>query len=190
MPDECFVGIDISKEGLDVHLLPGGENFTITRDSKAITSLVKKLKKKTVTIIVVEATGGYEIPVSADLAAAGLPVAVVNPRQVRNFARGLGKLAKTDRIDAYILARFGETVQPQPRPLPTEQERAIKELVLRRRQLLATRTAEKNRLSRASSERVKRSIVAIIEAIDQQIREVERDLDDTIKNSPVLARKR
>lgn len=185
MSEDVFVGIDISKDRLDVHVLPTQERCTYEHDTKGIASLVKRLKKRAPVLIVLEATGGYETALAASLSAAHLPAAVVNPRHVRSFARAMGKLAKTDSIDAYVLARFAEAVRPQVRPMFTEQERAIKELVARRRQLVNLRTREKNHLSHASSSLVRESIELLIRAIDQQIEKIDRDLDDMIKNSPV-----
>jgi transposase len=143
MYEEVFVGIDISEDQLDVHLLPKDVHFVSKNDSKGISKLTTRLRKERPTVIVMEASGGYEIDVASELGSAGLPVVIVNPRQVRDFARGIGKLAKTDKIDAYVLARFAETTKPVVKPLPTEKEKEIKELVARRRQLIAFRASEK-----------------------------------------------
>jgi len=123
MEKQVFVGIDVSKARLDVALRPGAESFSVTNNQRGIATLVKRLKNLAVSRIVLEASGGYEIAAAAELAAAGLPVAVVNPRQVRDFARTTGRLAKTDAIDARVLAHFGELIQPQSRPLPDVQSR-------------------------------------------------------------------
>ena len=120
MRKETFVGIDIAKDQLDVHVLPKAVHFTCQHDASGIASLIFRLQKKDPTMIIMEATGGYEIPLAAELGAGGLPVAIVNPRQVRDFARGIGKIAKTDKIDAFVLARFGETNRPEPQVLPTD----------------------------------------------------------------------
>jgi transposase len=135
--------------------------------------------------VVLEATGGIEQRVAAELAAAGLAVAIVNPRQVRDFARALGKLAKNDRIDAQVLARFGHTVQPQARPLPSEDERVFGELLARRRQLIELRTAELNRLSRAGSDLVAKSHKDLLKAVQKQLDALDDELSERIKNSPL-----
>ena len=137
-----FVGIDVAKAALDVCIGSDGTAFSLVNDEVAIRELLKQLTR-----LILEATGGLEMPVASGLAAAGIAVAIVNPRQVRDFARATGRLAKTDRLDAQILARFGETVRPTPRPLATEQAQALEALVTRRRQLIEMLTAEKNRRS-------------------------------------------
>jgi transposase len=185
MPEETFVGIDIAKDKVDVHLLPKAVHFICNNDAEGIASLIARLQEETPTVIVMEASGGYEISLAGELGAEGLPVAVVNPRQVRDFAKGIGKLAKTDSIDAYVLARFAQTTRPEPKPLPTEDERQIRELVTRRRQLVDLRASEKNRLHRARNERVKRSIQKILKAIDEEIQDIDKDTDDLIKKSPL-----
>jgi transposase len=149
MENQVFVGIDVSKARLDVALRPGAESFSMTNNRRGIATLVKCLKNLGVSRIVLEASGGYEIAAAAELAAAGLPVAVVNPRQVRDFARATGRLAKTDAIDARVLAHFGELIQPQSRPLPDAQSRELMALVARRRQVVEMLTAEGNRQGRA-----------------------------------------
>ena len=136
-----------------------------------------------------EATGGYEALIASTLLTQGLPAAIVNPRRVRDFARAMGRLAKTDSIDAYVLARFAQKMQPEIRSLPREKERFIKELVSRRLQLIDVRTAEKNRLNKAVSPQVKKSIQLIIDTVNQQIREIEKQLDDEIKGDPELHEK-
>ena len=130
--NQMFVGIDVSKARLDVALRPGDEGFAVTNNQRGIATLVKRLKKLCVSRVVLEASGGYEIAAAGELAAAGLPVAVVNPRQVRDFARATGRLAKTDAIDARVLAHFAEVIQPQARPLPDAQTRELMALVARR----------------------------------------------------------
>jgi transposase len=183
--EKNFVGIDIAQSTLDVHILPLGVSFSCTNDAKGIESLIERLNQAPVQVIVLEATGGYETVLAAQLAAAGLPVAVVNPRQVRDFAKAAGKLAKTDKIDACVLALFGQAINPPLRPLPTEDEKALKELIMRRHQLVAMRASEKTRLRRVSSARIQQSIHTVISALDIQIQEIENDLDDTIKKTPI-----
>jgi transposase len=187
--DNTFVGIDVAQATLDVHVWPGAKRFSYANDANGIQSLIKLLQEQPPELIVLEATGGYEIVVSAHLAAAQLPVAVVNPRQVRAFASGIGKLAKTDRIDAQVLARFAETVRPPVRPIATDEEKRLRDLVVRRQQLVDMRAQEKNRLRGTAHTRVKRSVQAVITLLDLQIKEIEDDLDDTIKNTPVWREK-
>lgn len=189
MHKEVFVGIDISKDRLDVHLLPEGVHFAVKNDAEGIASLIRRLQEEAPTIIIMEASGGYEISVAAELGSVNLPVAIVNPRQVRDFAKGIGKLAKTDAIDAHVLARFAETIRPEPQPLSTEEEKQIKELVTRRKQLVDLRASEKNRLHRARSTRVRHSIQTVIAALDQEIRDIEQNIDNIIKGSPLWREK-
>ena len=134
--EAIFVGIDVSKDRLDVHVRPSGEAFVVTRDGKGLEELVERLRALAPTLIAVEATGGFETIVAAAVAGAGLPLAVVNPAQVRHFAQAVGKRAKTDPIDAEMIARFAEAVKPEPRSLPDAAARLLAELVGRRRQII------------------------------------------------------
>jgi transposase len=179
--EEVFVGIDISKDQLDVHMLPRGMQTSVKNDAQGIESLLEMLRAENPRVIVMEATGGYEITVAAELGVASLPVAIVNPAQVRDFAKGIGKRAKTDAIDAYVLAQFAQTVKPKPKPLGTDDEQQIKELVTRRRQLVDLCASEKNRLHRARSDRVRHSIQAIIAALDKEI----EDINGLVRKSPL-----
>jgi len=145
-----YIGIDVAKNTLDVALRPAGEAFSLRNEQADIGGLIARLTPLDPALIVLEATGGLETTLAAALLAGGLPVVVVNPRQVREFARATGRLAKTDAIDAAVLARFGEAVQPQLRPLPEAASQELAALVARRRQLVAMLTAEKNRLRRAT----------------------------------------
>jgi transposase len=183
------VGIDISKGRLDVACLPAAAQSVnsasaFDNDPKGHAALIAWLKGISPDLIVLESTGGYQRVVVAALAAAAMPVVVVNPRQVRDFARALGILAKTDAIDAMVLARFGQKVNPQIRPLPDVQAAALMDLLARRRQLVELRTAESNRLGQASAPRIKASIRAVLAAIEKQIASIDDDLDDRIKHSP------
>lgn len=189
MPNEIFVGIDVSQENLDIHVLPNGESFTSKYDAKEMNRLVRKLRELDPFVIVMEATGGVETSLVIELGTASLPVAVVNPRQVRDFARGIGKLSKTDSIDAYVLARFAETNRPEPKPLATEEEALLKDLVRRRQQLVDLRASEKNRLHRARKKPIRQSIMAVIRTLDEQIGHIDDDLDDMIRNSPLWREK-
>ncbi|MGH7228414.1 MAG: IS110 family transposase, partial [Nitrospiraceae bacterium] len=145
MKAPVFVGIDVSKAQLDiaVHL---GDRFSVPNDERGMVTVVERLRSCAPEVIVLEATGGLEIPATSALASAALPVVVVNPRQVRDFAKAAGQLAKTDALDAQILAQFAEALRPAPRPLPDDHARALAALLTRRRQLVEMLTAEKNRL--------------------------------------------
>jgi transposase len=177
-----FVGIDVAKRRLDVHLRPSGEGFTINHDGEEVTALVARLATLEPTLIVLEATGGMEARLAAELAAAGLPVAVVNPRQVRAFARATGRLAKTDRLDAAAIARFAEAVRPPVRPLPDEATRHLGALVARRRQLLEMLTAERNR-RQAAAPALHGRIDAHLRWLEEALAEIERDLDGAVRGS-------
>jgi len=186
---KSFVGIDVSKNNLDVHVLPEALSFSYPYETKPVKALIKKLKSINPELIVMEATGGYEIGIGVQLAAAGLNVAIVNPRQIRDYARALGKLAKTDKIDAYIIARFAQDVKPESREQLTLKELELKSLVARRQQLVDMRTAEKNRLSRASVAQVKSGIQDIINILDDQIKDIDDELHKEIKNNPTWSKK-
>lgn len=180
-----FVGLDIAKDKVDVHVRPSAETFTCANDEAGIRDLVKRLQALNPVLIVLEATGGYEVPVTAALASAGLPVVVVNPRQIRDFARATGQLAKTDALDAEVIARFAEAVQPPVRPLATEAAQALGELVARRRQLVDMLGAERNRQGQARDRRLQQRIGAHIRWLTKALADVDRDLGDMIRSSPV-----
>jgi transposase len=180
-----FVGIDVSKHRLDVHVRPSGEEWSVSNDAKGHEELVRKLATLSPTLVVLEATGGYQAAVAAELGANKLAVAVVNPRQVRDFAKATGRLAKTDAIDAAALAHFAESIRPEPRPMPDELTLELQALVARRRQLIDMRTAESNRLDTCRMEPVRRSIQKIINVLTKQIEKVDDDIDTTIKGSPL-----
>jgi transposase len=186
--NQVFVGIDVCKVRLDAALRPGNENFDLPNNQRGIAALVKRLKKLRVSRIVLEASGGYEIAAASELAAAGLPVAVVNPRQVRDFARATGRLAKTDAIDARVLAHFAEIIQPQTRPLPDAQTRELMALVARRRQVVEMLTAESNRHGRAVDS-VNRAIAAHVRWLRKQLAELDAALERAIRNSPLWSEK-
>ncbi len=141
---EIFVGMDISKAQLDIAIRPEGR-FAVANDAAGVAQLIQRMKALPAGLVVMEATGGLEIPIAGALAAAGMPVIVVNPRQVRDFPKATGQLAKTDILDAEVLARFAEAIRPEPRPLPDEQTQVLAALVVRRHQLIEMLTAEKNR---------------------------------------------
>lgn len=183
--ERIFVGIDVAKPHLDIHVRPTDERFRLLRDAAGLGNLVERLRPLGPVLVVLEATGGYEVPVAAALGSAGLPVAVVNPRQIRDFARATGQLAKTDTLDALIIARFAEAVQPEARPLPTAQAQALGELVARRRQLTDMLGAESNRQQQAHDPRLQRRIATHIRWLTKALAELEADLDDTIRSSPL-----
>jgi len=185
MAEERFAGIDVSKQSVDVHVLPSGERHQFANDPDGLDAAASLLKECAPHLVVLEATGGYQVRLAARLAAEGLSVAVVNPRQVRDFARALGILAKTDALDAGVLARFARDVQPEPRALPSKAEQAIKALVARRRQLVGMRAAEANRLHHADGPRVRKSINQTIAFLDRQVASLDDELDHTIKSSPI-----
>ena len=180
-----YVGIDVAKHHLDVAVQPGGERFRLPHDEAGLSLLLDRLRPLGPALVVLEATGGLQVRAAGFLAAAGLAVAVVNPRQVRDFARATGRLAKTDRLDAETIARFAGAVQPEQRPLDDEAGQHLKALVARRRELVALRTAEKNRLAQAREPRVQASIQAVIALVNSQITALDGDLDQAVKQSPV-----
>lgn len=175
-----FVGIDVSKATLDVALVPDNRAWQIERSESGIASLIEDLRGGAVDLIVLEATGGMETPLVAALAAVRLPVVVVNPRQARAFARATGALAKTDAIDAYLLARLGQTLNPEIRPLKDEQTRELEGLLTRRRQLIDMLTMEKNRLEAAPA-RVRRDIAAHIDWLTKRLKDVDGELKGAIE---------
>lgn len=181
--DEVIVGIDVSKERLDVHALPKGEPFTLGRDEAGLKALVKRLAKLSPRVVAMEATGGLEVPVVIALHDAGLPVRVVNPRQVRDMARGLGLLAKTDAIDAAVIARFAEVANLTGAVVPDAEARHLAALVARRRQLVGMATAEENRLQQAADKNIRRSIKRLLRSIEAELSDVDRGIGDAIKGS-------
>ena len=181
---EIFVGIDVAKAQRDIALRPTGERWTVTNDDAGIPALVAQLQAVQPTLIVLEATGGDQRAVVAALAAAALPVVVANPRQTRDFAKATGQLAKTDALDARALAHFGEAVRPQPRPLPDAQTAELRALLARRRQLVAMRTAELNRLDTAPPS-VRADLQAHITWLEQHVAALDDTLDTTLRASPV-----
>lgn len=179
-----FVGIDVSKAQLDVAISPSGESESVSNDKAGIEGLIKRLREIQPTLIVLEATGGVERGLTRALTSAELPVVVVNPRQVRDFAKATGQLAKTDRIDAVVLARFAETVRPALRPLPDEVTLELRALIARRRQITEMIVAERNRLSGASKS-VKKRIDAHIRWLEAELDRADKDLDQSIRQSPI-----
>lgn len=179
-----FVGVDVSKEQLDVAMGSDGPALSFGNDESSIANLVAGLRARNAGLVVLEATGGFEVPLAAALAAAHLPLAIVNPRQVREFARATGQLAKTDRIDARVLALFAERIRPEPRTLPSEETRLLDALLARRRQLLDMITAEHNRLGFAPKP-LHKSITKHIRWLQRELEVVDRDIAKSIQASPL-----
>jgi len=183
---DWYAGIDVSKAQLDVALRGEGEKFWSTsNDAAGITALVECLLSLAPALVVLEATGGFENAATAALVEAGLPVVVANPRQVRDFAKATGQLAKTDRIDARVLALFAERVRPTPRALPGEAAQALQAVLARRRQILGMITAEKNRLGFSSTPLVRKGIEKHIRWLEKQLTSIDSELDSLIRQSPI-----
>ena len=185
----AFTGIDVSKDRLDVAQRPPAAAWSVSNSEEGIQELVQALAPTHPELVVMEATGGLETPLVAALLAAQLPTVVANPRQVRDFAKATGQLAKTDAIDAGILAHFAEAVRPEVRPFPDAATRELDALLTRRRQLIEMRTSESNRLLRTAAQRVRRDIQAHLRWLERQRAELEKDLDDFIKQSPAWREK-
>lgn len=187
MNPAVYVGMDVSQACVDVAVQPGTA-FRIPQEERGIAQAVERLRALQPTLIVLEATGGLEVPLTGALAAAGLPVVVINPRQVRDFARATGQLAKTDRLDAQVLAQFAEAIQPPVRPIPDEQTQALAALVARRRQLIEMLTAEKNRL-RLAAQPLRKRLQAHMTWLEKELASTNSDLGEMIRASPVWREK-
>ena len=181
--DKKVVGIDVSKASLDVAVLPAGEVLQFANDANGVDALRTKLSSSSVDLVVMEATGGYETSVATALVGTGLRVAVVNPRQIRDFAKATGRLAKTDRIDALVIAAFGEAIEPEIVRLPDEDARELEALLVRRRQLVAMRVQEVNRLGLMQGP-MRKNIKAHIEWLEKQIDRLDIDLTAALRSSP------
>ena len=179
-----FIGIDVSKAWVDVAVRPTGEAWRVNQDQAGVEALVLRLQAMSPQCIVMEATGGYEAPIAAALGAAGLPVAVVNPRQVRDFARSQGKLAKTDRLDAAVIAHFGQASGVTGQALRSPEARALEGLVARRRQIIQMRTAEQQRRQRALPV-VREGIEEVIALLNRQVKEIDDELGRRLRESPL-----
>src|ERR1700709_404270 len=184
-----YVGIDVSKDRLDVHVLPQDEAFSVERNGKGLAQLVERLKSFAPSLVAVEATGGFESTTAAAVAGAGLPLAGVNPAQVRHYAQALGKRAKTDPIDALVIARFAADVRPQARPLPDEMTQLLADLVARRRQIVEMLQAERQRDKRVTVRRLKKSIARLIAALEKELADLDHDIDDAVRSSPAWREK-
>ena len=180
----CFIGIDVAKAQLDIALRPSGERWAVPNETSGVTTRVDQLQARHPTLIVLEATGGLERLVASALATAGLPVVVVNPRQVRDFARATGQLAKTDALDARALAHCADVIRPTPRPLPDAQTQELRALLGRRQQLIGIRTAEQNRLA-GTSTRLAKDITEHITWINARLATLDNDLETVLRASPL-----
>ena len=180
---ELFVGIDVAKARLDVGLHPSGESWTVDHDEAGLETVVERLAAEQPTLVIMEATGGLELPLAAALVAAEIRVQVVNPRQARDFAKATGQLAKTDRLDALVLARFGAALRPEPRPIPDAALQEVRALVSRRRQLQAMVIAEKNRRASAPT-RLHAHLDEHLAWLRRAVADLDRELAKTIKATP------
>jgi transposase len=180
--EATHVGIDVSKERFDVCFIPEGEHFVVVNDEAGIELLLDRLLEARPALVVLEASGRYERPAAAAIASVGIAVAVVNPRQARDFAKATGRLAKTDKIDAEVLARLGAAVGPRPSVLPDEQAQALQAILTRRRQLLEMLVAENNRLKMAP-EAVARRIRAHIKWLEKELQRADKDLEEAVEEN-------
>ena len=186
---ERFIGIDVSKSTLDVHVRPDGTARPFANSPEGVDALLAWLRPLAPTLIVLEASGGYENAVLTTLSLQGLPVSLVNPKRVRDFAKARGRLAKTDALDAAVLADFAETFRPPVRPVPDEEARKLQALLTRRTQLVGMRTMETNRLKTLAVSRVRRSVQNVIRTLDREIRQADQDLGEAIRACPEWAAK-
>lgn len=184
MIQQIFIGIDVSKTKLDITVRPTRDQWSTANAPTEISALAKRFEELQPTLIVLESTGGLEIPLVSELAKKFLPVVVVNPRQVRDFAKATGKLAKTDSIDSEVIARFGEAIRPEPRLIKDEQARELDAVMVRRRQIVDMLTMEKNRL-RCSSKHVRKDLEAHIKWLEKRLQNVDGDLQKLIQQSDV-----
>ena len=180
---EVYVGVDVSKDRLDVHVQPSGEAFAVARDGEGLSALIERLRPLAPRLVAVEATGGFETLVAAAIGGAGLPLAVVNPAQVRHYAQALGKRAKSDPIDAQVIARFAEATRPEPRPLPDEATQLLADLVTRRRQIVVMMAAERQRMNRLPKW-LQQSCRRVIRMLEQELAKLDADIDTTVRGSP------
>ncbi|MBA0086358.1 MAG: IS110 family transposase [Acidobacteria bacterium Pan2503] len=187
--ESIIVGIDVSKNRLDVAVRPRGEVFAVERNAAGLESLVARLRVLSPRVVALEATGGFEIIVAAALASGGLPVVVVNPAQIRSFAKAIGQRAKTDPIDAAVIAHFAEATKAEPRPLPDEATRLLADLVARRRQIIEMIVAERQREKRVTISHLKKSITRLLKALEKELASVDTDIDDAVRASPAWREK-
>ena len=187
--ESITVGIDVSKDRLDVAVRPSGEVFAVERNAAGLEQLTIRLRELAPQVVALEATGGFETIAAAALAAAGLPVVVVNPAQIRAFAKAIGQRAKTDPIDAATIAHFAEATKPEPRPLPDEATRLLGDLVARRRQIIEMIGAERQREQRVSVPHLRRSITRLLRALEKELASLNTDIDDAVRGSPAWREK-
>ena len=187
--EKVYVGIDVAKASMDVAVHRSEKRWSFTNDDREIAQAVSCLQELAPALVVLEATGGIELPLVAGLIAAGLPVVVANPRQIRDFAKATGKLAKTDAIDARVIAHFAAAVKPTPHPLPDEQAQEFADALARRRQVVEMITAERNRLSSARNKAVRRHIKDHIAWLERELVDTDNDLRRSVKESPVWREK-
>jgi transposase len=187
--DAIFVGIDVSKDRLDVHVRPSREAFAVSRDGRGLEELIDRLTTLAPRLIAIEATGGFETIAAAAIAGATLPLVIINPAQVRHFAQAVGKRAKTDPIDAEVIARFAEAVKPEPRPLPDEQARLLAELVARRRQIIEMIVAERQREKRAENTHVRKGILRHVRVLEKELPDIDDDIGTLVRSSPAWREK-
>ena len=187
--DTIVVGIDVSKDKLDIAVRPSGEIFSTSRDAAGLDAVIARLAPLAPAVVAVEATGGFETVVAASLAAAGLPVVVVNPAQVRSFAQALGKRAKTDPIDAAVIAHFAEATKPEIRPLPDAATQLLSDLTARRRQIIQMIVAERQRQRRLVGKRLQKSIARLLKALEKELSALDQSIDDAVRGSPAWREK-
>ena len=182
--ENIIAGIDVSKDRLDVAVRPGGEAFVVERNAAGLDVLVARLRELSPYLVALEATGGFETVVAATLAGAALPVVVVNPAQVRAFAKAIGQRAKTDPIDAGVIAHFAEATRPEPRPLPDEATQLLADMVTRRRQIVAMIGAERQREKRVVEPHMRKSITRLLKVLEKELASLDADIDDAVRGSP------
>lgn len=187
--DIIAVGIDVSKDCLDVAVRPSGEASVFERNASGLDRLIEWLRHLSPQIVALEATGGFETIAAATLSAAGLPVVVVNPAQIRAFAKAIGQRAKTDPIDAAVIAHFAQATRPEPRPLPDEATQLLADLVARRRQIVEMIGAERQREKRITARRLRKSIARVVGTLEKELNSLDDDIDDAMRGSPVWREK-
>jgi transposase len=187
--EHIIIGIDVSKDRLDVAVRPSGEVFAVERDGAGLECLVQRLREVSPHLVALEATGGFETVAAAALAAAALPVVIVNPAQIRAFAKAIGQRAKTDPIDAAVIAHFAEATKPEVRPLPDAATRLLADLVARRRQIVEMIGAERQRESRLMIPHLRKSIARLLKALEKELATLDADIDDAVRGSPAWREK-
>jgi transposase len=187
--ENIIVGIDISKDQLDIRVRPSQDSFCVPRDAAGLEGLVERLLVLKPTLVVMEATGGFETIVASTLAAAGLPLAVVNPRRIRAYAQALGHLAKTDRLDAAIIAAYGEAAKIEPQIVPDEAARMLGELVARRRQIIEMMGIERNRRRSLTRSKLIKGLERILAALQKELSDVEKEIDEAVRGTPAWREK-